>query len=153
MFWPRKVDVRLPEKEHSNSYGAKPVHPIIRMIKWIRTSRWPIKNSLFVLVAVTALRSNAFYATRSPPALHHPRYISHWMGAWRAKISRPVSLSRLFLFLSLSLSLSLPLHVSNMPDRFVAAHCAERSRQREHYADLRTTASQKWEEVPRRARI
>ena len=33
----RKVDVRLPGKGNSNSHGARPVHPIITMIKW--TSR------------------------------------------------------------------------------------------------------------------
>ena len=42
----RKVDVRLPGKGDSNSHGARPVHLIITMIKWIRTSRLPIKNSL-----------------------------------------------------------------------------------------------------------
>ena len=30
----------------SNSRGARPVHIIIKMIKWIRTSRLSIKNSL-----------------------------------------------------------------------------------------------------------
>jgi len=43
---PRKVDVRLPGKVNSDSHGARPVHLIIRMIEWIRTSRLPIKNSL-----------------------------------------------------------------------------------------------------------
>ena len=33
----REVDVRLPGKGDSNSHGARPVHPIITMIKWIRT--------------------------------------------------------------------------------------------------------------------
>ena len=33
----RKVDVRLPGKGNSNSHGARPVHLIITMIKWIRT--------------------------------------------------------------------------------------------------------------------
>jgi len=42
----RKVDVRLLGKGNSNSHGARPVHQIITMIKWIRTSRLPIKNSL-----------------------------------------------------------------------------------------------------------
>ena len=42
-----KVDVRLPGKGNSNSHGARPVHLIITMIKWIRTSRLSIKNSLF----------------------------------------------------------------------------------------------------------
>ena len=35
----RKVDARLPGKGNSNSHGARPVHLIITMIKWIRTSR------------------------------------------------------------------------------------------------------------------
>jgi len=42
----RKVDVRLPGKGNSNSHGARPVHLIITTIKWIRTSRLSIKNSL-----------------------------------------------------------------------------------------------------------
>ena len=42
----RKVDVRLPGKGNSNSHGARPVHLIISMIKWIRTSRLSIKSSL-----------------------------------------------------------------------------------------------------------
>ena len=41
-----KVDVRLPGKGNSNSRGARPVHLIISMIKWIRTSRLSIKKSL-----------------------------------------------------------------------------------------------------------
>ena len=47
MFWQSgKVDVRLPGKKNSTSHGARPVHLIITMIKWIRTSRLSIKNSL-----------------------------------------------------------------------------------------------------------
>ena len=42
----RKVDVRLPGKGNSNSHGARPIHLIITMIKWIRSSRLSIKNSL-----------------------------------------------------------------------------------------------------------
>jgi len=42
----RKVDVRLPGKGNSNSRAARQVHLIISMIKWIRTSRLSIKNSL-----------------------------------------------------------------------------------------------------------
>ena len=41
-----EIDVRLPGKRISNSHGARPVHLIISMIKWIRTSRLSIKNSL-----------------------------------------------------------------------------------------------------------
>ena len=39
----RKVDIRLPEKEDSNSHGARPVH---QKHRWNRTSRLSIKNSL-----------------------------------------------------------------------------------------------------------
>jgi len=42
----RKVDIRLPGKGNSKSHGARPVHLIITMIKWIRTSRLSMKNSL-----------------------------------------------------------------------------------------------------------
>ena len=34
-----KVNVRLPGTGNSNSHGARPVHQIISMIKWIRTNR------------------------------------------------------------------------------------------------------------------
>jgi len=33
-------------KDNLNSHGARPVHLIITMIKWIRTSRLSVKNSL-----------------------------------------------------------------------------------------------------------
>ena len=49
----REVDVRLPGKGNSNSHGARPVHLIITMIKWIRASRLAIKNSLAGGLAVT----------------------------------------------------------------------------------------------------
>ena len=42
----RKVDVRLPGERNSNSYGARPIHLIITMMKWNRTSRLSIKNYL-----------------------------------------------------------------------------------------------------------
>ena len=41
----------LPGKENSNSHGAKPVHQIISMIKWIRTGRLSTKNSLSLNVS------------------------------------------------------------------------------------------------------
>ena len=41
-----KLDVRLPGIVNSKSHGARPVHQIIAMIKWIRTSRFSMKNSL-----------------------------------------------------------------------------------------------------------
>ena len=45
-WWHRKVDVRLPGKGNSNSYGARPVHQIILMRRWTWTSRLSIKRSL-----------------------------------------------------------------------------------------------------------
>jgi len=47
-FGTRKVDVRLPGKGNSKSHGARPVLLIIKMMKWIRTSRLSITNSLSV---------------------------------------------------------------------------------------------------------
>ena len=41
-----KVDIRLPGAGNSNAHGARPVHQIILMIKWTRTRRLSIKNSL-----------------------------------------------------------------------------------------------------------
>ena len=40
------VDRRLPGKGISNSHGARPVHQIVSMIRWIRTSRLSINQSL-----------------------------------------------------------------------------------------------------------
>jgi hypothetical protein len=42
----RKVAIRLLGKKNSNSHGARPVHQIITMLKWIWTSKLSIKNSL-----------------------------------------------------------------------------------------------------------
>ena len=42
----RKLDVRIPGKGNSNVHGSWPVHLITTMIKWIRTGRLSIKNSL-----------------------------------------------------------------------------------------------------------
>ena len=44
----RKVDVRLPQRRKFNFYCASPVHLIITMIMWIRTSRLSIQNSFCV---------------------------------------------------------------------------------------------------------
>ena len=41
-----QVDVRLPGKGTPNPHGARPVHLIITMIKWVHTSGLSIKNSL-----------------------------------------------------------------------------------------------------------
>jgi hypothetical protein len=42
-YW---LDIRLPRSGNSNSHGARAVHQIITMIKWVRTIRLSIKNSL-----------------------------------------------------------------------------------------------------------
>jgi len=42
----RKIDERPPGKGNSTSHEARPDHLIITMIKWIRTSRLSIENSL-----------------------------------------------------------------------------------------------------------
>ena len=42
----RKVDARLHGKGNSNSHGARLIHLIITMMKWIRTSRLSIKKFL-----------------------------------------------------------------------------------------------------------
>ena len=44
----RRHLVVLRRKRNSNSHGARPVHLSITLIKWIRTSRLPITNSLSV---------------------------------------------------------------------------------------------------------
>ena len=65
-------DMRLPGKGNSNSHGARPVHLIITMIKWIRTSRLSIHNSLSKAVrggtrSEDAASSKAFESSRSGP--------------------------------------------------------------------------------------
>ena len=42
----RKEDVRLPGREDLDSHGARPVHLIFTMTKWVWTSRLSMKNSL-----------------------------------------------------------------------------------------------------------
>ena len=48
----KKVDVRLPGKGNSTPHGARPVHLIITMIKWIWTSRLSIINCFSPLPTV-----------------------------------------------------------------------------------------------------
>ena len=42
----RKVNMRLPGKGNSHTHGARPVHQIISTMKWIRTGKLSIQNSL-----------------------------------------------------------------------------------------------------------
>ena len=44
---PKEGRCQANGKGDSNSHGARPVHLIITMIKWIRTNRLSIKNSLY----------------------------------------------------------------------------------------------------------
>ena len=66
----RNVDVRLPGKGNSNSHGAWPVHLIITMIKWIRTSRLSIKNSLSRHLACSKWRLPSESSPRPIPVRH-----------------------------------------------------------------------------------
>jgi len=69
----RKVDVRLPGKGNSNSHGERPVHLIITMIKWIRTSRLTIQNSLSAGAASVGRRRKATSAPRAPVLPSNPK--------------------------------------------------------------------------------
>ena len=63
----RKVDARLPGKGNSNSHGARPVDLIITMIKWTRTSRLSVKNSLSYWGAImSSERKQGFSAEQVP---------------------------------------------------------------------------------------
>ena len=69
----RKVDVRLPGKGNSNSHGARPVHLLIPMIKWIRTSRLSIMNSLSRTLASSERFPASFQESSQSRALGSPR--------------------------------------------------------------------------------
>jgi len=62
----RKVDVGLPGKGISNSHGARPVHLIITMIKWVRTSRLSIKNSRSLQPTAQKTTGNTFEPELDP---------------------------------------------------------------------------------------
>ena len=76
-----KVNTRPPGKGNSNCHGARPVHLIITMIQWIRTSSLSIKKSLWqVVVRLTVHRYWSYHSTlihitksRSPIALIAPQ--------------------------------------------------------------------------------
>ena len=52
----RKVNVRLPGRENSKSYGARPVHLIITMSKWFLNSRLSRKKELSLYAGSHASR-------------------------------------------------------------------------------------------------
>ena len=66
----RKVDVRLPGQGNSNPRGVSPVHLIITIITWLRTSKFSLKNSLFGGTAPAARRAKVFRCSSSS---RHPR--------------------------------------------------------------------------------
>ena len=70
-----KVDVRLPGQGNSNTHGVRPVHQIISMIKWIRTSKLSIKNSLSLClcwsVHASTLQFAFLPAEETPRRWHH----------------------------------------------------------------------------------
>ena len=79
----RKVDMKLPGKWISNCHGARPVHQIISMIMWIRTSGLSIKKS--VSRTCSCLQS---LDRCTPPIIGWMQVINrwvdaphHWMGA------------------------------------------------------------------------
>ena len=92
-----KVDIGPPGKGNSTSYVARPVHQIISMTKWIRTSRLSIKDCLSLTRAgggsITAEALNALrdHWPRKPlcggipsPFLEpSPRSWSHFVGVYR----------------------------------------------------------------------
>ena len=59
----KKVDVRLPGKGNQNSYGERPIHLIITMFRWIRTSR--LSTRTFSLQG--AVFRNSSLGFRIPP--------------------------------------------------------------------------------------
>ena len=73
LFGTRKVDVRLPGKVNSGSHDARPVHLITTMVKWIRTSRLSIKNSLFLLFG----SCDALPSDRGSPAPKSKQPVPH----------------------------------------------------------------------------
>jgi len=105
----RKVDTRLPGTGNSNSHGARPVHQIISMIKWIRTSRLSIKktlsqleDSLAVAPREAALEGGSDQSDRLRPALpggeqqapQTPRNLKPQTAATRATMAACATLPR-----------------------------------------------------------
>ena len=67
--WRGRRDGRNHLHFGTNSHGARPVHLIITMIKWIRTSRLSIENSLSL---GTRGLASGLEAPASPGAVHKP---------------------------------------------------------------------------------
>jgi len=54
---PRSFPEPTPYNGNSNSHGARPIHQIISMIKWIRTSRLSVQNCLSLAHAAVFSRA------------------------------------------------------------------------------------------------
>ena len=72
---PRKVDARLPGNGNSHSHCARPVHLIITIINWIRTSRLSVKNSLSLLVLVQ-MQTDVFHDSGEPLSCRYSGRVS-----------------------------------------------------------------------------
>ena len=124
----RKVDIRLPGKWNSNSHGARPVHLIITTIKWIRTSRLSIKNSLYRVYPMRRASS----PPASPPAtafLSHTLYRSP-LSLSSLSLSHTLTLSLYSLSLSLSMGVPNAARVVGLPPRH---GCADQTRGATHH--------------------
>ena len=62
----------LPGKGKSDSHGARPVHHIILMIEWIRTSRLSIENSLSQYLEPFGSAKSHFGPTVKSIRVRHP---------------------------------------------------------------------------------
>ena len=73
----RTVDVRLPGKGNSNFHGARPVHLIITMITWIRSSRLSTTNSFSLHLLAGRARDAARQPLEQQPAPHRSHHHLH----------------------------------------------------------------------------
>jgi hypothetical protein len=65
-----KSQVRLPAKGNSSSHGARPVHQIISTMKWIRTSRLSINNSLSLRIYLRGVGGFGLQVLREAHVMH-----------------------------------------------------------------------------------
>jgi len=107
----------LREEGNSHSYGARPVHLIIKMIKWIRTSRLSIQNPL-------SLREGEFFIAN---LLVRIRLVTETfqrtgLASWEFDFHFPGS--RISTFLTLSLLYYYQRRLSVAPCTFGSCICA-----------------------------
>ena len=92
--------MRLTGKGNSNSHGARPVHPIITMITWCRTSRL----SITLWVGMLASAARTAFAPERRPALRVSHTLSLSLSLSRSLSQTHPPTHTLSLFLSLSLT-------------------------------------------------